>query len=31
MDLFHGLASLLHRCEGLSVDIGRLDGVDLLL
>jgi hypothetical protein len=27
----HGLACPLHRLEGLLVDVGRLDGVHLLL
>jgi hypothetical protein len=31
MDLLHGLAGLLHGCQGLSVDVGRLDRVNLLL
>lgn len=31
MDLLHRLSSLLHCRERLPVDIGRFDGVDLLL
>lgn len=31
VNALHGLACLLHGCKGLAVDIGRLDGVDLLL
>jgi hypothetical protein len=30
-DVLHGLAGLLHSGESLTVDVGRLDGVDLLL
>lgn len=31
MDLLHRLARPLHRRKGFPVDVGRLDGVDLLL
>lgn len=31
MDVLHGLARLLHGQQGFPVDVGRLDGVDLLL
>lgn len=31
MNLFHSLACLLHGGKGLPVDVGGLDGVDLLL
>ena len=30
MDLFHGFAGILHGDEGLLVDVGGFDGVDLL-
>jgi len=31
VDLLHGLGGALHGRERLPVDVGRLDGVDLLL
>ena len=31
VDLAHGFAGVLHRFQGLLVDVGGLDGVDLLL
>ena len=31
VDVLHGLAGALHGRQGLAVDVGRLDGVDLLL
>lgn len=31
MDLFHSVTCSLHSGQGLSVDVGRFDGVDLCL